>query len=57
MQKTATGLGHLINMLVYENIRKTKENMRKHVEDIKALDGKQAWSIKNYRYICNVSER
>ena len=27
-QKRATGLGHLVNMLVYENIRKTKENMR-----------------------------
>ena len=29
MQKTATGLGHLVNMLVYENIRETKENMWK----------------------------
>ena len=54
-QKTATGLGHLVNRLVHENIRKTKENMWKHVENIKALDRKQAWSIKNYRYVCNVS--
>ena len=55
MQKTETGPGHLVNRLVPENMWKTLENRGKTCRKHKAIGRKQAWRIKNYRYVWDIS--
>ena len=50
-QKKELALWHLVNRLVPEN---AKYYIKMHIKHVGSII-KQAWSIKNYRYICNVS--
>ena len=50
-RKQELALRHLVNRLVPENAKKCIKVHIKHV----GITTKQAWSIKNYRYVCNVS--
>src|SRR4051794_11402280 len=50
-RKQELALRHLVNRLVPKNAKKCIKVHIKHV----GIQTKQAWSIKNYRYVCNVS--
>src|SRR3954462_4732974 len=50
-RKQELALRHLVNGLVPENAKYCIKVYIKHV----GIEAKQAWSIKNYRYVCNVS--
>src|SRR4051812_41472201 len=50
-RKQELALWHLVNRLVREN---AKYCIKLHIKHV-GIQTKQAWSIKNYRYICNVS--
>ena len=50
-RKQELALWHLVNRLVPEN---AKYCIKMHIKHV-GIETKQAWSIKNYRYVCNVS--
>src|SRR3954463_8761366 len=50
-RKHELALRHLVNRLVPENAKKC---IKVHIKDV-GTTTKQPWSIKNYRYVCNVS--
>src|SRR3954453_8081475 len=50
-RKQELALWHLVNRLVPESAKKCIKVHIKHVE----IQTKQAWRIKNYRYVCKVS--
>src|SRR4051794_4753604 len=50
-RKHELALWHLVNRLVPEN---AKYCIKVHIKHV-GIQTKQAWSIKNYRYVCNVS--
>src|SRR3954454_23344395 len=50
-RKQELALRHLVNRLVPEN---DKYCIKVHIKHV-GIETKQAWSIKNYRYVCNVS--
>src|SRR3954453_7889107 len=50
-RKQELALRHLVNRLVPEN---AKYCIKIHINDV-GIETKQAWSIKNYRYVYNVS--
>src|SRR4051812_48222023 len=52
-RKQELALWHLVNRLVPES---AKYCIKVHIKHV-GIQTKQAWSIKNYRYICNVSRR
>src|SRR3954466_4747967 len=50
-RKQELALWNLVNRLVPEN---AKYCIKVHIKHV-GIETKQAWSIKNYRYVCNVS--
>src|SRR3954469_17205597 len=49
-RKQELALWHLVTRLVPEN---AKYSIKVHIKHV-GIQTKQAWSIKNYRYVCNV---